>query len=74
MALEKGKGKRSTWKHKSKEKNRNGNIPARLNNHLSQNELDSGEPVIWHKIELYCFLFQEEFSQPNDESFNLYKL
>lgn len=24
----------STWKHRSKEKNRNGNIPARLNNHL----------------------------------------
>lgn len=49
---------------RNKEINRNGNIPAKLDNHLCKNELAPGM-----KLNFHCFLFQEEFSQPNVKFF-----
>lgn len=53
--------------HRSKEINRNGYIPAKLDYHLCSNELAPG--ANGHEVELLLFPLSEEFSQPNDKSF-----
>lgn len=59
--------KKTNMEHRSKEINRNGNIPAKLDNHLCSNELAPG--ANGHEVELLLFPLSEEFSQPNDKSF-----